>query len=180
MFQSLEVVDRFQICAILKRHNSIQHAERAMRHFETSQQYVFVIIVSIIPIAFPFPARFATFCISWFNLGSFLLLREFYKLQSKINLFFAKSLVQKRLREVFTIPGAFATPDVQTTYSIILLLAQILKMRQLNQMKRVVLGTKEVKRVSLLNQRYRFLILSQIKSVDQLKQVVVLAGHYAL
>ena len=50
-------------------------------------------------------------------------------------------------------------------------------MKQLNQMKRVVLGTKEVKRVSLLNQRYRFLILSQIKSVDQLKQVVVLAGH---
>ena len=47
-------------------------------------------------------------------------------------------------------------------------------MKQLNQMKRVVLGTKEVKRVSLLNQRYRFLILSQIKSVDQLKQVVVL------
>ena len=122
----------------------------------------------------PVPSAFRNLCISWFNLGSFLLLREFYKLQSKINLFFSKSLVRKRLREVFTIPGAFATPDVQTTYSIILLLAQILKMKQLNQMKRVVLGTKEVKRVSLLNQRYRFLILSQIKSVDQLKQVVVL------
>ena len=53
---------------------------------------------------------------------------------------------------MFTIPGAFATPDAQTAYSITLLLTQILKMKLLNQMKRVVLGTKEVKRV-LLNQK---------------------------
>ena len=57
------------------------------------------------------------------------------------------------LRKVFTIPRAFATPDVQTAYSIILLLAQILKMKLLNQIKLVVLGTKEVKRVILLNQK---------------------------
>jgi len=83
-------------------------------------------------------------------LGSLLLLREFYKLQGKINLFFSKSFVRQRLREVFTTPGAFTTLDVQTAYSIILLLAQILKMKLLNQMKRVVQGTKEVKRVILL------------------------------
>ena len=42
--------------------------------------------------------------VSWFNLGSFLLLLEFYKLQGKINLFFSKSFVHQRLiREVFTI-----------------------------------------------------------------------------
>ena len=33
------------------------------------------------------------------------------------------------LREVFTIPGDSATPDVQTAYSIILLLVLILKMK---------------------------------------------------
>ena len=32
-------VCRFHICATLKRDNSIQHAERAMRHFEMSYQY---------------------------------------------------------------------------------------------------------------------------------------------
>ena len=53
--------------------------------------------------------------VSWFNLGSFLLLREFYKLQGKIYLFFSKSFVHQRLiGEVFTIPEAFATPDAQT------------------------------------------------------------------
>ena len=43
------------------------------------------------------------------------------------------------LREVFTIPGAFASPDVQTAYSTILLLVLILKMKLLSQMKRVIL-----------------------------------------
>ena len=89
-----EVVGRFQICAIFKRHNSIQHAERAMRHFETSKAQ-------------------GSIHHSW----------------------------------------SLATPDVQTAYSIILLLAQILKMKLLNQMKRVVLCTKEVKRVILLNKK---------------------------
>ena len=69
----------FQICAILKRHKSIQHEERAKRHFETSQEYVCVTIVSIMHIAFG-PSAFRNIWISasswfpaWFNLGSFLL-----------------------------------------------------------------------------------------------------------
>ena len=60
----------------------------------------------------PVPRAFRNLWISWLNLGTFLLLREFYKLQGKINPFFSKSFVHQRLREVFTIPGAFATPDV--------------------------------------------------------------------
>ena len=48
-------------------------------------------------------------------------------------------------------------------YSITLLLAQILKMKLLNQIILVVLGTNELKRVILLNQKYRFLLLTEMK-----------------
>ena len=67
-----------------------------------------VTTVAIMPITFPFPAHFVTF---W---SCFL------------DLFFSKSFIHQRLiREVFTIPGAFAMRDVQMAYSVILLLAQI-------------------------------------------------------
>ena len=74
----------WNVTIVCLRHNSIHHSHRVP-----------------VPSAFRNPWIFAS---SWFNLGSFLLLREFHKLQGKINLFFSKSFVHQRLiREVFTI-----------------------------------------------------------------------------
>ena len=86
-----EVVVWFQICAILKHHNSMFVSCNSIHHSHRIP----------VPSTFHNPCIFAS---SWFSLGSFLLLREFHKLQGKINLFFSKSFVHQRLiREVFTI-----------------------------------------------------------------------------
>ena len=100
-------VCRFQICAILKCHGNIQHAEHAMRHFETSQYYVCVTIVSIMPIAIPIPSAFCNLFAS--SIFSFLNLSYIKGWSGKYSVFL------ELLRCLC----------VQTAYSIILLLAQI-------------------------------------------------------
>ena len=104
-----EVVVRFQICAIL---------------------------VCLRRVSQPW-----TFASSWFRgliWDLFCFFVNCTNFLGKSTLFFSELsyIIQRHQGSILTAPGFFATPDVQMAYSIVLLLAQILKMKLLNEMSR--------------------------------------------